>query len=80
MREKTKQWLDIACERAGQREASPEAFKLKQLFSKQEWKQITNDFRRDLGREFSYAVSKGRIDNVRCVGKSQEHHNLYLKS
>lgn len=80
MREDIKPLFDIARERAEQREASSEPFELKQLFSRQEWKKFTNDVRRELGREFSYQASKGRINGVCYAGESQEHHNIYLKS
>ncbi len=72
--------LEIACERARQREASSVAFELKELFSKKEWKDLDRGVRRDLGKDFSYTVSKGDIENLRYDGENQFHHNMYLKS
>lgn len=80
MREEIKPLFEIACERATQLYPIPKAFELKHLFTKQEWEQLSNDFRRDLGREFSYAVSKGMIEGLRHDGENQQHHNMYLKS
>ena len=80
MRDEIKQLFEMACERANQRQSGPEAFELKHLFTKQEWKQLSNDLRRDLGREFSYAVGKEMIEGVRHDGENQYHHNMYLKS
>ena len=72
--------LEIACERARQREASSVAFELKELFSKKEWEKLDRGVRRDLGRDFSYVVGKGNIENLRHDGENQFHHNMYLKS
>ena len=74
-----KSLLEIACERAEKRKRSPEAFELKELFSREEWRELNNSMRRELGRDFSYAVSKGKIQNLRYDGESSQHHNMYLK-
>lgn len=78
MREDTRRLLDIAIEKAKERPASEEPFELKELFGR-EWNNLSNDLRRDLGREFSSCVRRNMIENVHPCGENQKHHNLYLK-
>jgi len=79
MEQTIKEFFDYACEQARKRAPSPEPFELKNLFSTKEWKQLPNDVRRKLGQEFSYAVGKGAIENLRYAGENTSHHNLYIK-
>ena len=80
MRLDTEQLFIRACEQANLREPSPVAFELSELFPRTEWKKLTPDIRRDLGREFSYAVSKGSIKGLHFAGENAKHHNTYIKS
>ena len=79
MRPDTEQLFIRACEQANRREPSPDAFELSNLFPRKEWKSLTPDIRRDLGREFSYAVSKGTISSLIYAGENAQHHNTYIK-
>lgn len=71
--------LGEACKRAELREISPNEFELKHLFSKQEWKSLSNADRRELGRKFSLAVRLKRVSGIRHAGEEINHHNLYIK-
>lgn len=79
MRQDTKELFDYACEQVRNRPSSPAAFELSDLFPRRKWKALSRDIRRDLGREFSYAVNKGSIENLLYDGENAQHHNTYIK-
>lgn len=57
------------------------AFSIPELFTSEEWSQISKGERISLGKSFYQAVENGRVHDVECIKKkdSKTHSMLYMK-
>ena len=75
----TSAWINLAIERMCEKRPNSSAFELKELFTGDEWNQLTRGEKTTLGREFANLVRSEDIEGIKFAPISKNsRHNKYV--
>lgn len=74
----TAAWIELATERMCKKTPDSPAFELKDLFTGDEWNQLSTGEKSTLGKVFAAAVRKQELEGIRSAPVSKNgRHNKY---